>query len=291
VYSEPGVEVTVDDSDQRLLALARVVAIEAERSGAVAAFRAEHLLDGLIDAGDTERWVRNHEADEGAHAGRERLAFFDGEHVTRVLAAPGSVLGDLRKVCRALEATYGWSEPAAVLFVLTGTTLPLPNARVIIHRRYPHTALSRITIEVDPRMAPRRVQELYSGARLQLRKGGDKDILPKHAALAVFAAEQRLRASQAPAVAMLSMKHEDELIGGESRLRIVADLDAVQPTRLGVGWAALLSIWNERHPEWAYANINAVKDFGRDVRAAWSRVTGQSWAPSKDPEDHGDAAP
>jgi len=290
-YNEPSVEVTVDDSDQRLLALARIVAIEADRSAAVAAFRAEHLRDGLIDVGDTERWVLEHVADEGPHAARERLAFFNGEHVVRVLATPGSVLGDLRKVCRALETTYGWSEPAAVLFVLTGTTLAVPNARVTIHRRHPHTALSRITIEVDPRMAPRRVQELYSAARLQLRRGGDKDILPKHAALAVFAAEQGLRASQAPAVAMLSIKDQDELVGEKSSLRIVADLDAVQPARLDAGWAALLSVWNERHPEWAYTNLNAVKDFGRDVRAAWSRVTGQSWAPPKDPEDHGDAKP
>ena len=280
-YNEPGVEVTVDDSDQRLLALARIVAIEADRSAAVAAFRGEHLRDGLIEVGDTERWVRDHEAEEGPHAARERLAFFNGEHVAQVLATPGSVLGDLKKVCRALETTYGWSEPAAVLFVLTGMTLALPNARVSIHRRHPHTALSRINHRGHPRMAPRRVQELYSAARLQLRKGGDKDILPKHAALAVFAAEQGLRASQAPAVAMLSIKDQDELVGESPAY---ASWPTSTPfSRPGRTWAGRRSCRSgtNAHPEWAYNNINSVKDFGRDVRAAWLRVTGEPWEPRK----------
>ena len=143
-----------------------------------------------------ERWLLERAADEGPHAGRERLEFFNGEHVARVLATPGSVLGDLRKVCRPLETTYGWSGPAAVLFVLTGTTLGRPERA---RQHPPHASVqSTLTHHYRGRSAdsPSTSPGALLGCETAAAKGRDKDILPKHAALAVFAAEQGLRASQ-----------------------------------------------------------------------------------------------
>jgi hypothetical protein len=286
-------EVSFEDTDMRLSTLASIIAMEAGRFRAVQDFRHAYLGTELLDPAKVAAWIRKKAPAEGAPAAGAALEFPGEGGVCSVRVPSGGVLDALTRVSRLLQTTYDWSQPQAVLFVLTGECVPIAKARVTLRRVRPFTALSRITIDVDPRTSPRRLERIYSTARLELREGGDRDISEKHACLALFAAEQGLRAASSPEIATLSVRPLDTLTGGKARMRMVVDLSSETPPPAisAPRWAALLPIWNRDHPDWAYTNVNCVKDFGRDVRAAWTRVTGQPWALRKDPEDLTDEAP
>ena len=282
----PG-DMSFEEADRRLQALASIIATEAERFEEVRTFRATHLQNGLLSPLDIEGWVLEMARAEGGHGDDKPLRFFGRQGVRTVRVRSGGVLDALRLACRLLQTTYDWTSSQAVLFVLSGTDVGISKARISVRRVTPFTALSRITIDVDPRTSPREVERLYSAARLELRKGGDKDISAKHAALAVFAAEQGLRSTKSPEVAIRSVRPQDTLMGGKTRTRIMIDVSSEgAPKRAPAPhWAIRLEVWNRAYPDWAYDNANCVQDFARDVRAAWERVTGCRWRPRKDAED------
>lgn len=43
-------------------------------------------------------------------------------------------------------------------------------------------------------------------------------------------------------------------------------------------WARLMQLWNEDYPKWAYTSW---RNFARDAKAAWCRVTGREWTPRR----------
>lgn len=43
-------------------------------------------------------------------------------------------------------------------------------------------------------------------------------------------------------------------------------------------WARLMQLWNEDCPQWAYVSW---RNFARDAKAAWCRVTGRGWIPRR----------
>lgn len=284
-------EVSVKGPDLRLSALAEIIAVEAGRSGSVLEFRQAHLQSGLLEPLEVDSWIRARAAMEEVPSDGRTLEYDDGRAGRLIRVQPGGILDKLACVASSLSMTYDWSQPQAVLFVLTGTDFGIPKVRVAVRHVRPFAALSRITINVDPRTSPRELQRLYSAARLELHKGKDKDISKKHACLAIFAAEQGLRATMSPEAAMLSVKPLDTLTGGRAKLRIMVDLssEGVPERKPAPHWAIRLKIWNDAYPGWAYDNVNCVQDFARDVRAAWERVTGRPWTPRKDAEDATDA--
>jgi len=294
-FNEPteraGEDTSFEEGDRRLSALASIIAVEAERFEAVREFRRTHLESGLLLPTEIEAWIEELTGVEGFPSEGDRLHYFSKHRVISVRVQHGGVLDALRRASRQLQTIYDWTPSQAVLFVLSGTDVGIPKARVSVRRVRPFTALSRITMEVDPRTSPREVQRLYSSARRDLRNGGDKDISAKHAALAVFAAEQCLPSSEPPAVAVRSVRPQDALTGAKAGIRIMLDMssDASPNAIPAPNWAYRLEIWNRDYPDWAYDNANCVNDFARDVRAAWERVTGCTWAPPKDAEDAADA--
>ena len=118
---------------------------------------------------------------------------------------------------------------------------PLPKASVGV--RFSHgfyAALSRLRLEVDPRLTPKEVGQLYNRWRARFMQGRDRPMDEKHLALAVFT--ERTRHDGAP-------------------------------------WSELRETWNAEQLGWAFAvdEDPFAKRFALECRTAWSRVTGEKW--------------
>jgi hypothetical protein len=153
----------------------------------------------------------------------------EGESVEQAVAtAEGSILEQLRVLSVRLSAQYSWSEGQATAFVLTGHAPWISAAQASIAPRA-ISALTRITLQLDPALTPHEVAEEYRRARRYVVPGRYRELSPKHLWLALFAA-----------------------------LR--------QP---GTTWAQLMSEWNrtmqEAHPTWTYEQAT---NFGRDCGKA-----------------------
>jgi hypothetical protein len=220
----------------------------------------EHLL---FRAGD-DRPAR------GLHSGKPDYG--PEPRAQSVPVSPGTELWELRHLSRQLAVRGGWQEATATNLVLTGVA-PTPSKAVAwIRYCLPFEALTRIVIEADPRLPPSEVRSLYGDLRHELRGGGDQRMSEKHIELALFAARD---GSRLPA--SVGMAAETEVPRDHDR-RFGLRLGPIAPDTYGQGttWPELQKRWNRLHPEWAYGDVRA-RQFGRDVRNAWKRVTGQSW--------------
>lgn len=121
----------------------------------------------------------------------ETMRFYDlddagGElwaSVTRI--DPATDLWRLREVARAVEKLYGWSEPWAVHFVLSGLAPPLVTLSVT-QELGPWGA--RISARADPRVSPGEVAAAYKRVRAKYRTGPNQPMAQKHAEMALFLA-------------------------------------------------------------------------------------------------------
>ncbi len=190
--------------------------------------------------------VEDAELPGGFHEAPEVLEYGPpGESKKRVAIRGDGVLAQLKHLVSGpiggLRSHISWSEAEAVAFVLCGWIPSLPKARVSVrfsHGLYP--ALSRLRLEVDPRLTPKEVGHLYNTWRARFHVGRDRPMDEKHLALAIFA--ERTRTEGRP-------------------------------------WSELRAQWNEGHPGWAFATDEDpfAKRFGLECRTAWSRVTGEKW--------------
>ncbi len=111
-----------------------------------------------------------------------------------------------------------------------------------------------------------------------MRGGGDQEMSEKHIELALFIARDGSRRPRAVGLEIESETHYDRDRRGLGRIGAIApDTDGK-----GTTWPELQKRWNALcetdHPEWAYRNDPAARQFSRDVRHAWKRVTGQAWS-------------
>ncbi len=88
----------------------------------------------------------------------------------------------------SLAKRYAWWPAHGSLFVLTGQVPLLSPVRVTTTRRFPITAASRLTLEVDPTVTPREVAEHYGAARKSLLQSRSRRMSPKHLRLAIYSA-------------------------------------------------------------------------------------------------------
>lgn len=112
-----------------------------------------------------------------------------GWQVHGVATIDGGPLEDLRALADSLHGSYGWSEPAAATWVLTGV---VPNLSEIMWRRDARdpSAASRIVLTVDPTVRPDELAAEYRRVRTRFMLSPHRDMGNKHLALAVFVAER-----------------------------------------------------------------------------------------------------
>lgn len=140
---------------------------------------------------------------------------------------------------KGLCALSGWSEQAAVSFVLCGRIPAYRMATVTVrHGAYP--AAAQIELAVSANLSGRDVGELYQEVCGEVRGIYERAVDDKHLALGVFVDEHR-----------------------ES----------------GLGWNELRRRWNQRYPKWRYKTANDpwAMRFSMESRRTWSRLTGETW--------------
>jgi len=136
-----------------------------------------------------------------------------------------------------------WSEvqeAQLVGFILTGLPPALPKARARLH--VDSWGTKRISLEVDARMPPAEVAQSYS----QLRQEYSQDML------GVNPSKDRPMSDKHLELGVFLAKSEGE-----------------------GAWEELMAAWNREQPEWAYTDR---RNFARDAKSAWERITGQRWA-------------
>jgi hypothetical protein len=139
----------------------------------------------------------------------------------------------------------GWSEHAAVTYVLSGQLPAYRNATVSVWRGlYP--AAAQIELVLSANMTDKQVGELYHEVRSELRGAFERGMNEKHLAFALFIDELR---------------------------------DS------GLGWKELHRRWNVRHPDWAYETEKDPhsRRFSLEARRTWSRLTGETWRDLREP--------
>lgn len=241
--------------DRRADALGRIVALDAARWPGVARFRAEILGDKLLAPEKVPAWIAARARKEGEPTRLVTVADDDRggeprriERLTigypdaaaggtvRTFIAEGGSLGRLQRLAVDLSRLFGWAEPDAVAFVLSGLAPPVPLAEAVgVRSRLNYPTLSAVTLTVSARLSPDQVGRLYAAVRRDLL-GVGRDRGPGEswkAELSVFTAE-----------------HND---GRRT-------------------WRALSDEWNRLHPEHAYRDWRA---FQRDARRSFEQVTGR----------------
>lgn len=89
----------------------------------------------------------------------------------RIPVVHDGALNHLRTVAEQLHRRYGWPEAAASTFIVCGVEPVIPAVRVRYSLKHLIPALSRITLEIDPAVAPRDLLQYYRDARQELVRG------------------------------------------------------------------------------------------------------------------------
>jgi hypothetical protein len=209
----------------RVEALSSIFANDARRDSAVIAFRRDHLSGGCLALNEVESWILQHAATPhtrwitvplddsdqfrfegnsilfepklsisrlagGFSLSTETLAY-TGQTATagHIPVRLGTVLDELRGLSTYLAQRYGWQEAQATSFVLTDAVPVVSLARLSTKTNFQLTALTRITLTVDPTLSPRKVTEIYAKARRDLLGPRHRSLTAKHLKLAQFTAE------------------------------------------------------------------------------------------------------
>ena len=248
--------------DTNLRALARIVAAEAAEMEGVAAFRREVLRGRLLKPHRVAVWIKKHKKADGPPTSWVTLPWDTGDtgSVPRTLeelcssggsvhlrtirygdsrisaTARGGVLDRLRVAADQLVSYFEWEQRNAVHFILAGEVPPISRARVQwAPLREPFPALRRVVLDVSPRLSPEEVKRIFVRVRNEMGGG--------------TGTARRSRP--------LTPRHADLAVFVAERKR---------------GWA-----WHQVHAEWNRTfpyRPTALKQFIRDARAAYKRITG-----------------
>ena len=200
----------------------------------------------------------------------------------RARVSPGDQLWELHLLSEQLSLRYGWSPAEATNFVLTGAPPLVAKGGAHVHRRSPFDALTR-SGSSRPAHASVEVRDSTPEARAGVRPGGNQETTRSTSTRALH---RRGRIACA------------EWLGMEAESRTWRDAAHEPTTKLGAlapdsaepkaAWPQLQGKWNDAwrqtKPEWCYSDAQA-RQFSRDTRAAWKRVTGQPWWTPKTAEE------
>ncbi len=178
--------------DGRDEALARVLAALASRDKSVARFRREVLRSRLVRPPRVAEWVRRRAHKEGPPTFR-RIVPVEGDG-TPLLTPLGfveerpvylgvwneeglaqavpiredGVLWRLKKLCKWLGEEYSFAEPDGAAFILSGRMPSAPRTRAGFSLAPRLPARSFVRMDVNPRVSPREVADLYATMRGRL---------------------------------------------------------------------------------------------------------------------------
>jgi hypothetical protein len=227
------------------------VARDSTEGFGVMTFRRRHLRNKLLSLDQVEQWVADKRAEEPVSAGAAwRLLSYvraGSTYVHHVPIKAGGVLDELREINERLTKFYGWSEGLAAAFILTGAYPRVALIRTTVSRRAPMAARSRIILTIHPFSTPQEVSEAYAEIR-SVEYGRLRRVSPKHARLAMFAAEQPAeRASRDQLQAWNRTCQKEDHAKGER----------------GEQWGQ----------DWSYPlTMKGIKSYARDARVAWRRL-------------------
>ena len=134
----------------------------------------------------------------------------EGKWVRRIPVRSGGVRDELGKLHLSLQKDYGWTEDQGCVFVLTDITPYLPGIHLETVVQGEHPAASRITLVIDPVIAPQAVLDSYGRLRQKILMGRYRPLSEKHLKLAVFAAERRPPSSWAEVMELWNAEHEED---------------------------------------------------------------------------------
>lgn len=247
----------------------------------------------LIEEGQVGAWVQDHLAEEmskghatqrdyllsvfrergdGSIATLDYIA--DGRECRQRVARHGTV-GELAALAERLADSYRWRQSEAATFVLTGRT---PEVQVYVGsaeiRHHEDSALTRVTMTLDPALAPEQVMGIYIRLRNRLRAhGAPRTLSPKTYCLAGHVG---------PHVRIYAAPPADKKGPGRRPAPGPSGYATIIEPQPGRTWQALRSDWNERcrngdlEPGWRY---DAASNFTRDAQAAVAGLLFPNWQP------------
>jgi hypothetical protein len=208
----------LDDLNERMQAVAEIVAARAERSVQVQGFRRRWVPNGLIPDAEVPAWIdaayRRHlpkswPTDNGPSDATNfpgKFALWPHPHLSLqwVDNAAGTVkvwcvphrgpLGALAELSDQLVANWDWHAAFATNFVLTGDPPPRPGVRGVSFRtrrgfddRYGPYDYMMVRASIDIEVTPEELATWWRGVRAHLGISGRKPIRQKAVRLATFA--------------------------------------------------------------------------------------------------------
>lgn len=227
--------------DRRNEVLSQILAEEVNTSLDVTEFRKEFLEGKLIKEKDVWNWLDSRMTEQGTLKGTPVNDLGVMWHDILILVKRGTALHQLKQLVDYLVDEFPvWEERSVIDLVLAGTVPPVFPVKVTTSVGRP-LPFDRFIMDIDPRISPRDVMNIYSFARREywgdeLKR--DRPMSEKHLTLAGFARNKY---------------------------------------RQNLSWETLRRSWNKNYPEWAYTGASAITTFPRDAKSAWERVLGIKW--------------
>jgi hypothetical protein len=207
-----------DGINDRMQAIAEMVALRAGQSSGVRNFRRLHLPNGLIEAGHVTSWIddayrRELPSDWPDSPGPNEATNFrgkfatwppnhkvlewlnDGNPTSQVWCVPTTgPLAELADLSQKLAEAWDWSVPLATAFILTGKTPARPGVRGISFRRragydeyYGGYEYMSVRCLIDIEVTPEELAAWWRGVRSSIGIKGRRPIGDKSISLALFA--------------------------------------------------------------------------------------------------------
>lgn len=280
--------------DRRLEALSRIVAAEMERSPLVAEFRREVLGGRLIAEEDIPAWIEEQDPGQGLwYWICVRIPI--GEEEGDVLDAVSNEAELLRAIANTRDGPRVVMRRIGVVPLAypcpdgsTGTAEIRPGGRLARLKWVASyfAAASRSDEELDgypPGEYPfleeaEAVRFILSGRPPRIWRGeGTGTMLFPGGARVRLDVDARMSAME---VAKLYLKIRRRVFEGQDKPMTEKHLQLAVclAEHFETSWPQLMASWNAEHPEWAYTNW---RNFARDAKAAWCRVTGREWIPRR----------
>ena len=300
--------------DPRLEALARMVAIAADRRSDVIAFRRECLAGRLLKPDEVPAWLRHQQQEDGEPSVWLTLSVPIGPRQGLVDAIATDTPGTPAEKLTALadEVRRGGSDEPIPGVSARRIELPLPHEwqAAFGPALFVRTdgVLGRLKRLAETLAGTGSVLTKYSGLNWPSEESAVDYLLtgrpPRFPMASAACSIEDLgfgepRNSSPPALTKVHLDVNWRMSSGEvrnlysqlrSRLwhgRAEAMTDkhlelAVfieQHRAAGLTWPALRARWNKKHPRWRFPveDDRVANRFARDCRSAWSRVTGARW--------------